>query len=83
MSHHGSDKGVVCTARVRVTIEITRGTWGENCELAQVYEQAGREALEDVQRALLMLREIQRGNPLRGAVVVGEPQVLAVIAGRE
>lgn len=82
MGHRGSDKGVICTARVQVTIEITRGTWGLDCDLAQVYDQAGREAVEEVYRALGLLREFKRGD-LRSAVVVGDPKVVAVIAKPE
>lgn len=59
-----------CTARVQVTVEIDAGsTWGEDCPMKQVYDQAGRESV-------MRLRNILAGN----ARVIGEPKVVAIMS---
>jgi hypothetical protein len=64
---------VVAVARVRVTVEVTRGSWGDDCKLEQVFDQAGREAAADIQNLIAKA----------GARVVGEPVVEAVLARKE
>jgi hypothetical protein len=64
---------VVAVARVRLTVEIVRGSWGADCKLDQVFDQAGREAASAVQNLITAA----------GARVVGEPIVEAVITRKE
>ncbi len=40
------------SALVQVTVEVRTGSWGEGCQLAQVYDQASAEALGKLRRAL-------------------------------
>jgi hypothetical protein len=64
-------------AKVTVTVEVTVGSsWGEKCDLAQVYCQAEREAL-DTLTSLLSRSE-------RCSIkVVGKPRIDAIIASKE
>ncbi|HGM5918320.1 TPA: hypothetical protein ACKP5X_000583 [Stenotrophomonas maltophilia] len=39
-------------ALVQVTVEVRTGSWGEGCQLDQVYRQASASALGKLQRAL-------------------------------
>lgn len=62
-----------CAARVQFTIEYRCGAWGSDCVLKQVYEQAGREATDKIERVLNNAR-------LLGAYrVIGVPVVQAVM----
>jgi hypothetical protein len=65
----------VATARVQVTIEIERGTWGDDCTVAQVHDQAGREAIEEVNRWVADTRRIRSGA-LLGLRIVGTKVVM-------
>lgn len=38
------------TARVTVEVEVTTGSWGEQCQLDQVYRQAAQEAEGTIRR---------------------------------
>ncbi|HDS1531939.1 TPA: hypothetical protein QEK88_001790 [Stenotrophomonas maltophilia] len=40
------------SALVQVTVEVRTGSWGEGCQLDQVYRQASASALGKLQRAL-------------------------------
>ena len=64
---------VKATARVKVTLELTVGTWGDNCGLDMVYRQAAEDA---VQR----LAKFAAAN---GCRIVGEPQVTAILTDAE
>ena len=60
-------------ARVTLTLDITVGSsWGNDCRLSQVYEQAKVDALGIIDR----LRSDHRSQ----IAIVGEPKVVAVIA---
>lgn len=74
--------GLVCTARAQVTIEIERGTWGHDCTVAQVYDQAGREAINELNRLVSEARRANKGA-LRNMRIIGDPKVVAVTTGRE
>jgi hypothetical protein len=64
------------TARVRFTIDVPAGSsWGPDCAMRQVRDQAGPET---VQKVLQILREARLG-----CTIVGEPLVLAVTARLE
>lgn len=59
------------TATVRLTVEVRNlGSWGEDCSLKQIREQATREAIQEV-RGLL-----GRSDCIR---IVGEPDVSAIL----
>ena len=65
---------VLAPAKVTVTIEVpVGGSWGEKCDLAQVYDQAIEEALGWVER------HIYRD----GGRIVGKPSVIAVLVPRK
>jgi hypothetical protein len=62
------------TAKIQVTVEVDAGSsWGPDCTVAQVRDQAGRESL-------LRLKNIlsQSKTDIR---IVGEPKVIAVMHG--
>jgi len=65
---------IIGNARVQVVIEIpcTGGSWGEECSIGQLVNQAKRDALEQLQ--LLF----QKGNN-HHMVIVGEPKVIGVL----
>ena len=65
-------KKLVATARVRVVLELQVGSWGDDCPMAQVYRQAADSALEQV-----------RAGRLQAARVLGEPEVVAILAEHE
>lgn len=63
------------TARVVVTLELTGlGSWGNDCPLGQVYEQAANAAVGRIKRAMA-----EKG-PLTGARIIGQPVVTAVMS---
>lgn len=62
-----------CAARVQFTVEYRCGAWGPDCQLQQVYEQAGREAVDKMERLLNNARQL---GPYR---VIGVPVVQAVM----
>ena len=66
---------ISATARIQVTVEVDGGTWGSECSMEQVFDQAKKEASIGVQSA------IQKSYP-RGRVI-GEPIVLAILTKRE
>jgi hypothetical protein len=63
-------------ARVQLTIELDAGsTWGNDCTVNQIYDQAGRESVNHVERIFHEAKE--------NIVIVGKPKVTAVFAKRE
>ncbi len=62
-------------ARVTLTIEVNvSSTWGDGCDLAQVYQQAEREARNHVEHHFANQR---------GVRIVGPAKVEAIITSRE
>jgi hypothetical protein len=61
--------------RVRVTVEVSAGSYGADCTISQIVEQASREASNAVLNACN--HRASGGNTLQ-ARVIGEPVVLAV-----
>jgi hypothetical protein len=57
---------IQATARILLTIEVTAGSWGDECSMKQVYDQSARDAREKLERL--------------GFRVIGEPRVTAVLA---
>ena len=54
-----------------MTIEISvHSSWGENCEISQVYKQAAEEALGIVKHAMTEARFSIKGEPAVTAVLV-------------
>jgi len=66
------------TARVVVTLELTGlGTWGNDCPLGQVYEQAATAAVGRISKA------VAEKGALTGARIIGQPVVTAVMSTEE
>lgn len=65
------EKKSQATAKIQVTVQVQAGTWGSNCDLEQVYQQAGREGVEKIRKALSVAQ--------CGATIIGEPRVIAVL----
>lgn len=58
-------------ARVKVVLEFELGTtWGMNCPMTQVYEQAAEQVLRQIQVAL---------GDQQGFSIVGVPVVVAIL----
>jgi hypothetical protein len=68
-------KMAAAVARVRVVVEVPASSWGSDCSVQQVFDQASREASARIAKL------IQEHLP--GARVIGEPEVTAVMARRE
>ena len=62
---------VYTTAKVRVTVEVDAGPWGQDCTAQQVFDQASREAPQKVMNTLSKL-----GSGVR---LVGKPKVTMVL----
>jgi hypothetical protein len=63
------------SARVTFTIEVNvRSSWGEKCDLAQVYKQGEDEARGYLHRAFSDQRHVR---------IIGDPKVEAIITARE
>lgn len=72
-------------ARVTLTIQIQCSShWGDNVEAKQVRQQAIEEAMTAL-RTGFVVEGLQVGGGLKrtGITIVGEPQVMAVIADLE
>ena len=66
------EKKIKATAKVQVTFEFElTQPWGGECPIAQLYDQATREARERAMRA------IAAGMP--ASRLVGEPKVMGII----
>jgi hypothetical protein len=62
------------TARVRFTVEYTDcGTWGKDCPLGQVWDQAADAALKAFERC------IQDAGKQASFTLVSKPEVIAVL----
>lgn len=61
------------TARVRLTVDVSVGSWGPDCGIDQVYRQASEEAINRVRRLI---------ND-HGAKVVGLVEVEAITTALE
>jgi hypothetical protein len=62
------------SARVQITVEVDAGSsWGPDCTVAQVRDQAGTEAVRRI------INTLAQGKML--ATVIGAPKVLAVMHG--
>lgn len=59
-------------ARVRLTVDVTVGSWGPDCLIEQVYRQAAQEAIQRV-------RSLCQGK----AVVIGMVEVEAITTAYE
>lgn len=67
---------VQATARVTMTVELrVGGTWGDECDIAQIHKQAAEEAIGILRR----MKEPQRVAPY---TIIGEPIVRAVLVDR-
>lgn len=67
---------VKAVARVKITLDIPLGdSWGADCPIAQVQEQASRSVL-----AMLRNNKIAE---LARALIIGEPQVTAILIDEE
>jgi len=72
-------KRVTATARVQVTLEFhLTQPWGHDCTTGQVFEQAARQAVEDLQR--LMSHRCNHAPSLPQATLIGQPKALCVLA---
>lgn len=60
------------SALVRLTVEVPCSSWGGDCQLVQVFDQAAREARQSLQSILT--------ERLPQARIVGEAEVTAVLA---
>jgi len=70
-----SEQRTIASARVTVTLQVDAdGTWGDDCTLKQMHDQAGENAVQQVR---FMLQE-HRGHA--GMVIVGEPSVELISA---
>lgn len=70
-------KPVGASAVVTVTVEVqANGSWGPDCSVAQVHQQAGHEAVNAVRTAL---RNAGYATRMK---VVGEPEIRTVIVER-
>ena len=59
------------SARIQLTVEVPAGsTWGEDCNLAQVFKQSRDAAHEALKRAL-------EGDQIK---IIGQPVIIAVMA---
>lgn len=64
------------TAKVQVTLEIDAGSsWGKDCTVAQVMDQASRESLQRLTATLQAAKTRVR--------IVGEPKVIAVLHSQD
>lgn len=62
------------TAKVQITIEVDAGSsWGPDCTVSQVHNQAGREAVQRLMNTLAAAKTRCR--------VIGEPKVITVMHG--
>jgi hypothetical protein len=62
------------TARVQVTVEVDAGSaWGPDCTVAQVRDQAGREALQRIKNLFT--------EGKTRFCIIGEPKVITVLHG--
>lgn len=62
------------TAKVQVTLEIDAGSsWGPECTVSQVRDQAGRESLQRLTAVLAAAKTRVK--------IIGEPKVIAVMHG--
>lgn len=67
----------LASARVKLEVEVTVGSaWGEDCSIKQVYDQAAREAIGKLEHAC-------QKSETHGIRIVGEPQIVAVLAERK
>lgn len=67
------------TARVRVTLEVEAGVWGDTCTLRQLNEQAAESALGKLRR-LLNNQDAQSDGRV---TIVGAPKVTGVLTNEE
>lgn len=69
------------SAYVTMTVKIKcKGSWGNECQLDQVYKQAAEEAMGALR--ILVEDARKRGNPIE-LTLIGEPKVTSVLAERE
>lgn len=72
MSHY-PHKRVGARARAQITIEVDSGSnWGNETQVAQVFDQAGRETADKIEQALQ--------KEFSGVTFIGTPRVIAVLA---
>lgn len=53
------------SALVQVTVEVRAGSWGDGCDLAQVYKQASESAIGKLRRALASIKAITTDTEVR------------------
>ena len=61
--------GTLASARVRITVELSAGTWGADCHLSQVFDQAKKNAVESLRVKMQSVH----------CTIIGEPEVVAVL----
>lgn len=52
-------KRVTALATVEVIVQVSQGTWGEDCSIGQLYRQAEEGAVNEVRRALSESKKIK------------------------
>ena len=66
------DTKINAKARVQLTVEVDANSpWGAECNIGQLYDQAGREAKERLVSAL--------AKAFPAARIIGEPRVIGII----
>lgn len=57
-------------AKVKIVVEVDADSWGDDCQLAQLYKQAAESALLTLGNAI---------KTLHGVRIIGEPEVIGII----
>jgi hypothetical protein len=66
---------VTAKAKIQVTVEVTAGIWGPDCNVEQLLRQASKEGIEQVQRAMSKADQTYQ--------IIGEPKVLGILTELE
>lgn len=67
---------ILATAKVQVTLEVEAGSWGHDCSIGQLHDQAAESGLREV---LQLLKE-GAGSKCR---IVGKPRVIGIVTSNE
>jgi hypothetical protein len=68
---------ITTVARVQVTVEVTVGSWGPECEISQVYRQGAESAMGRIRAA------IGNSGHASNMKIVGVGKVLAITTSLE
>jgi hypothetical protein len=67
---------IQATARVQITVEVqTESPWGEECDIGQLYKQAGEESVAKLKNYLN-----KSGLPVR---IIGDAKVIGIITEKQ